>query len=203
MGIGCAVSLHRGKRTVPAVLRRGAHGHVPDEESALLLARGREAPIGMWRCRRSVETMRRRFDDEALRCVGADCNELILHVLHGASSCRQAIIARLPVSYKRDMGPDTKNAGEVTVANASGGVPGKPERRSGGAEWLSDGQRHSRPRRLEIDAERRVVPPLPFVRVPGGVGDESRFPEPLVHRIVHVAMDPEFGLISLDQPVQV
>lgn len=41
------------------------------------------------------------------------------------------------------------------------------------------------------------------MRVPGRVGDDSRFPEPLINRIVHVTVDPECGLVPLDQPVQV
>ena len=67
----------------------------------------------------------------------------------------------------------------------------------------AEAPRHSCLRRLEIDAERRVELPLPLVHVPGRVGDESRFPEPFIHRIVHVAVDPECGLVSLDQPIQV
>ena len=67
----------------------------------------------------------------------------------------------------------------------------------------AEGLKHSRLRRLEIDAERWVEPALPLVHVPGRVGDESRLPEPFVHRIVHVTVDPECGLVSLDELVQI
>ena len=57
--------------------------------------------------------------------------------------------------------------------------------------------------RIQFDAQLWVEPSLPFVRVPGRVGDESRLPKPFIHRVVHVSVDPEGGLVALDQPVQV
>ena len=56
---------------------------------------------------------------------------------------------------------------------------------------------------VELNAERRIESLLPLIPIPGRVRDEPRPPELLVHRIVHVAVDPERGLIPPDQPVEV
>ena len=56
---------------------------------------------------------------------------------------------------------------------------------------------------VDLHAELRIESSLVLVPVAGWVREDPRLPDPFVHRIVHVAVDPERGLVPLDEGVEV